>query len=398
MNKIKKLSLALSTAFILTLNSPLCLASDTNNIPTESKPPIVLNTMGSLFFGGTVQTLPSGETFHGDHGPEKAHTYPLIMWHGIGQTGRSYESTPDGREGYMAIMPRRNWATYIIDQPRRGRAGRTLATLENAPYHPTTALESEAWNAFRNGVWHQPDKPYLFKGTQFPNSPDAVEQFFQQQAPDTGIEPVTAQYRAFMGHTMGELLKRTGPAILITHSNSGQYGWATGMDSPELIKAIVAYEPGSVIFPEGEELPELKSPYPELEEAYQPRRVSKEEFMKLTKYPIMIIYGDNISKKPNGEVFNVELWRLASTRAKQFVDIVNKYGGDATFVSLPDIGIKGNTHAPFADLNNEQIADQLEDFLRQKGLADYTSPHQGPKQHGLTEYTIPLDTNSKELN
>lgn len=53
--------------------------------PVEDKP-IVLKTMGSLFFGGTVQTLPNGETFHGDHGyaqfyiPQNARTYPLIMW------------------------------------------------------------------------------------------------------------------------------------------------------------------------------------------------------------------------------------------------------------------------------------------------------------------------------
>lgn len=96
-----------------------------------------LRTMGSLFFGGTVTHLANGETFHGDHGyaqffiPQNARTYPLILWHGIGQSGRSFESTPDGREGFMALLPRRDWAVYIIDQPRRGRAGRTLAQKSN---------------------------------------------------------------------------------------------------------------------------------------------------------------------------------------------------------------------------------------------------------------------------
>ena len=51
-----------------------------------------LRTMGSLFFGGTVTHLANGETFHGDHGyaqffiPQNARTYPLILWHGIGQS------------------------------------------------------------------------------------------------------------------------------------------------------------------------------------------------------------------------------------------------------------------------------------------------------------------------
>ena len=115
--------------------------------PAEDNP-IVLKTMGSLFFGGTVQTLPNGETFHGDHGyaqfyiPQNARTYPLIMWHGIGQSGRTYESTPDGREGYMAILPRRDWPVYIIDQPRRGRAGYTASKVDMTNAVPTITSES----------------------------------------------------------------------------------------------------------------------------------------------------------------------------------------------------------------------------------------------------------------
>lgn len=57
----------------------------------EHNAPIVLQTMGSIMFGGTVTTRPNGETFHGDHGyaqyaiPQRSRSTPLIMWHGIGQ-------------------------------------------------------------------------------------------------------------------------------------------------------------------------------------------------------------------------------------------------------------------------------------------------------------------------
>lgn len=106
-----KLSKKLSALILAAAFTALPLMANAQQ-PAEDKP-IVLKTMGSLFFGGTVQTLPNGETFHGDHGyaqfyiPQNARTYPLIMWHGIGQSGKTYESTPDGREGYMAILPRR---------------------------------------------------------------------------------------------------------------------------------------------------------------------------------------------------------------------------------------------------------------------------------------------------
>jgi hypothetical protein len=37
-------------------------------------------------------------------------------------------------------------------------------------------------------------------------------------------------------------------------------------------------------------------------------------------------------------------------------------------VHLPDIGIRGNTHFPFSDLNNVQIADQVSKFFSEKKL------------------------------
>lgn len=363
--------------------------------PAEDKP-IVLKTMGSLFFGGTVQTLPNGETFHGDHGyaqfyiPQNARTYPLIMWHGIGQSGRTYESTPDGREGYMAILPRRDWPVYIIDQPRRGRAGYTASKIDMTNAVPTITSESGVWDAFRNGLWLTPAKPYFFPVSQFPKTPDAVDQFFRQQTPDTGAEPRTKEYRDTMANTMAQLLKQTGPAVLITHSNSGQYGWATAMADPEHVKAVVAYGPGSSAFP-SDDMPAdlLLSDSDFINKVQAPQEVSPEEFENLTKMPILIIYGDNIAKEKSDN-FNSEVWRISKHRAQQMAERINARGGDAKVLSLPDIGIKGNTHAAFADLNNLEIAKILEDFLHEKGLDGRENPHQGPKPKGLTEYTIPL--------
>lgn len=389
-----KLSKKLSALILAAAFTALPLMANAQQ-PAEDKP-IVLKTMGSLFFGGTVQTLPNGETFHGDHGyaqfyiPQNARTYPLIMWHGIGQSGRTYESTPDGREGYMAILPRRDWPVYIIDQPRRGRAGYTASKVDMTNAVPTITSESGVWDAFRNGLWLTPEKPYFFPVSQFPKTPDAVDQFFRQQTPDTGAEPRTREYYQFMANTMAQLLKQTGPAVLITHSNSGKYGWYSGIADPQNIKAIVAYEPGACVFP-SDDIPKDLTPSPlELVNDHQgPLVVPPEEFNRLTKMPILIIYGDNIAKEKSDN-FNSEVWRISKHRAQQMVERINSRGGDAKVLSLPDIGIKGNTHAPFADLNNLEIAKILEGFLHEKGLDGRENPHRGPQPKGLTEYTIPL--------
>ena len=183
--------------------------------------------MGSLLFGGTVIERENGDTFHGDHGyaqfyiPQKARNYPLILWHGMGQSGRSWESTPDGREGFQALLTRRDWPLYIIDQPRRGRAGYTASARDDASAHPTSASERGVWNAFRNGIWVPGQKASLYPGVRFPSAPAAIDQFFRQQTFNTGQEPRTTEYLTYMGNTAAALLRQTGPAVLVTHSNSG---------------------------------------------------------------------------------------------------------------------------------------------------------------------------------
>jgi len=90
---------------------------------------LVIKAQGSFMVGGTVLTAANGDTFHGDHAyvqyqiPPDARSLPIVMWHGGGQFSKTWESTPDGREGYQNIFLRRGFATYVLDQPclKRGR-------------------------------------------------------------------------------------------------------------------------------------------------------------------------------------------------------------------------------------------------------------------------------------
>lgn len=349
----------------------------------ENDKPISLRTMGSLLFGGTVAKKPDGETFHGDHGyaqyyiPESARQYPLIFWHGMMQSGRTWESTPDGREGFQAIFPRDDWAVYILDQPRRGRAGYTATPVSSKDDVPAANRESATWTVFRNGVWTPPGDPSLFEGVQFPNDAAAADQFFRQQTPNTGDEPRTDEHRRFMGKTLAALLERAGESILVTHSNSGQYGWFSAMERPGEIKAIVAYEPGQFVLPDNEPVKDVPTDNRLAAEVLAPILVPASEFEKLTKMPILVVFGDNIIDTPS-ENFNQEAWRVIRERGRQFVDAINRHGGDATLVELPKIGIHGNTHALMADRNNLEVARHLKNWLRQKGLDGRENPYRGP--------------------
>jgi len=159
------------------------------------------------------------------------------------------------------------------------------------------------------------------------------------------------------------LMTKVGSAILVTHSHAGGQGWLTAIRNQN-VRAIVSYEPGSgFVFPEGEVPPPIESAAGPLQAA----SISKEDFLKLTKIPIIIYYGDNIPSKPDVNP-GTDGWRARLEMARKWRDAVNAAGGDVKVVHLPEMGIKGNTHFPFSDLNNLEIADLMSAWLKEKGL------------------------------
>lgn len=334
---------------------------------------LVIQQQGSFAVGGTVVTAPGtfdpiahgafnpanqaseGQTLHGDHAyvfyqiPKKARTLPLVFWHGYGQSAKTWETTPDGREGFQNIFLRRRFPVYLIDQPRRGRAARSTQPL-SIPAAP----DEQLWfGIFRLGIGSQ-----FFPGVQFSKDPEALNQFFRQMVPNTGPFDIEVTTNA-----VSALFNKIGPGILVTHSHSGGQGWLTAVKNRN-IKAIVSYEPGSnFLFPEGEVPP----PMPYAGGRLQAVGVPMSQFMHVAKIPIIIYYGDYIPEQPTQNP-GQEQWRAALAMAKLWRDTVNKHGGDVTLIHLPQIGFKGNTHFPMSDLNNVEVANHLWEFLKKKGL------------------------------
>ncbi|MGC1240763.1 MAG: alpha/beta hydrolase, partial [Chryseosolibacter sp.] len=146
-------------------------------------------------------------------------------------------------------------------------------------------------------------------------------------------------------------------------SHSGGQGWKTAIKNRN-IKGIVSYEPMSNFpFPEGE----LPQPIDYVGGQLKAAGVPLADFRQLTKIPIVMYYGDFIAAAPV-ENPGQEQWRASLTMAKLWRDTVNKHGGDVTLVHLPEIGIKGNTHFPFSDLNNLEIAGLMSKWLTKKKL------------------------------
>jgi hypothetical protein len=166
-----------------------------------------------------------------------------------------------------------------------------------------------------------------------------------------------------VSNAVAKLFEKIGPGILFTHSQGGGPGWLTAIKSDK-VKAVVAFEPGSsFVFPAGEVPADMPSAFDTLKGVPVPM----DDFIKLTKIPIVIYYGDNIPDQPTTMPAQ-DSWRVRLAMARLWRDTVNKHGGDVTVVHLPEIGIRGNTHFAFSDLNNVEIADLVSAFLSEKKL------------------------------
>lgn len=326
---------------------------------------IVLREQGSFAVGGTVRTnpgrfdpykpTPAGQTLHGDHAyvsyqiPANPRTLPLVFLHGFGQFSKTWESTPDGREGFQNIFLRRGFPVYLVDQPRRGNAGRSTVpmTIEATPD------DQEWYDRFRIGIW-----PDYFPGVQFPRDPESLNQYFRQMTPNTGPFDLDV-----ISDALAALFEKIGAGILVTHSQGAGPGWFTAMKTQN-VRAIVTWEPGSnFTFPEGEVPP----PMPSSSDTFGALGVPSARFMALTRIPIAIYYGDYIPEEPT-RYPGQDHWRVRRAMGRLWRDAVNRHGGDVTLIELPQVGLHGNTHFPFSDLNNLEVADVMSAYLCEKRL------------------------------
>ncbi|MGN1388933.1 MAG: alpha/beta fold hydrolase [Bulleidia sp.] len=318
---------------------------------------ISIRKQGVFQAGGTVitnpgtfdpiaQMNPEGQTRHADHAnifyqiPAEGNGKRMMFLHGAGQTKNGWISTPDGRDGWSTYFLRHGYEVYLADQPRRGDAGQS-----SVPVHLSAAPDDEVWfTQFRLGLW-----PEFQKGSQFPQDPESEDQFFRQMTPDTG-----AFDAGVVASAMIAAMKKSGPAVLVTHSQGGIPGWLIASGSPE-VTGVIALEPGTFVMPESEcPSPEpTKSNFAKNGMPFIP--VAMDRFLELTKKPIVTVFGDYIPDAAS-DVPAWDHWRAVKKMAYMFSDCINRHGGNASVIYLPDLGIHGNSHFMFQEKNSDEVA------------------------------------------
>ena len=255
--------------------------------------------------------------------------YPLLLWHGGGLTGVTWETTPDGRPGWQDFFIRAGHDVYVSDAVERGRASwaRYPEVFKTEPMFRT---QKEAWELFRLGPTYDPDpaRRTPFPGTQFPT--DHLAQFMKQGVPRwvTDDAATQAAYDA--------LVQRICPCVVLTHSQGGNFGFTAALHAPDKIRALISIEPSGAPDP------------------------AKTEITALKGVPHLVVYGDYLETSP--------FWQRILTNTTRYQSALATQGGTADLLSLPTTGIHGNTHMLMMDHNSDEIATLVQAWIERQGF------------------------------
>lgn len=286
--------------------------------------------------GGPVHPVdPNGEIMVGQmyvqyvHLAEPASPAPLLMWHGGGMTGVNWETTPDGRPGWQMFFLRAGFNTYVSDAVERGRASWAPfpEVYAEPPYFRTA---KEAWEeTFRfgpTGSWQpEPDRRRTHEGLRFPVA--AFDAFLCQCVPRWGCNDALTQ-RAY--DCLLQRLSQRG--IVLTHSQGGNFGLTAAAAAPDRVRAVISLEPSGAPDP------------------------AEHDARRLAEVPHLFVWGDYLDRH--------SFWRESRPAVERWHDALRRAGCDVTWLELPSLGIRGNSHALMCDDNSDEVAALVLDWLR----------------------------------
>jgi hypothetical protein len=322
----------------------------------EARKPLTLKEQGSFFVGGETKTLnstPAGgeitvnQMYVQYQIPASGVRHvAVVMVHGCCLSSKTWETTPDGRMGWGEYFVRKNHGVYLADQVSRARSGfdPTSFNALKAGTVPSSQLPNiriathqTAWFMFRLG----PSFNMPFPDGQFPI--EAVDELYKQMIPDLNStlhdpNPTWAN--------MAALAVKLKGAVLIGHSESGFFPELAALIDPVGVRGIVSIEMPCAA-------------------------MTTAQISTLAVIPTLIMFGDHLDERSAPSLDSCQ----------KFVQQLKDGGGNAVMMSLPKLGIKGNSHMLMQDRNNLQLADLILDWIHQH-VEGEKAPRRSPARRG----------------
>lgn len=257
---------------------------------------------------------------------------PVVLYPGLGLSSVIWMSTPDGREGWAQTLARGGHPTYTYDPVNTGPSGFPVSGFQT-----TTPPSVSIWNIDqvwrRWGFGDRPSEPY--SEVRYPV--EQIDQFYASWPPRVASGGGGGRGGGRRGGGSNEaaaggdiaaleaLLERVGPAVVVPHSMGGQTAFALARRRPELFLALVVVEPVGC-----------------------PR--TADQVSAIADIPFLAVYGDYIESR--GQAGRLEACRETAR-------LIGEAGGIGDVLSLPDEGIRGNTHLLMQDDNSVEIAGRI---------------------------------------
>jgi len=303
------------------------------------------------------------------------------MFSGGGQSGLNYTGTPDGREGWMQYFLRQGYAVYVLDQPSRARSPHQPEAGAQSR-NPVARIEERFTAPERSNLWPQARLHMQWPGSGVAGDP-VFDQFYAQNYPSLTSFPRQQELNRDAG---AALLDRIGPATLLTHSQSGTFGWLVADARPALVKAIIAMEPsGPPVYdtvqkgaPNWFEDGPLAKPYgltaPTLTYAPAVKDPGELKFVRQEKADAPDLVRCWTQVEPARTLVNLQHIPVLVVQAEASyhatfdhctVAYLRQAGlSKVRFIRLAEVGIKGNGHMLMLEKNNLEIAAVAERWLR----------------------------------
>ncbi len=254
--------------------------------------------------------------------------YPILMWHGGGLTGVTWESTPDGRDGWDTLFLRHGYDVYVSDAVERGRSSwAKFPEINKTP--PIFHSYESRWLNLKMGETY----PIPYEGQRFPT--DCYDKLMMQSVPRwlTSDEWALESYSKYID----KMREKADGIIIMAHSQGASYAQKLVKKYSDFIKALIMIEP--IVLPDSEEA------------------------MFFKNIPQLYVYGDFMNEKI------VHAWVESIRKNKmRWIKDMDRVKADYKWLELPDIGIKGNSHMLMMDNNSDEIADIIMKWLEEKGL------------------------------
>jgi pimeloyl-ACP methyl ester carboxylesterase len=382
---IRTLAITAALAAAVSCSAVTCSA-------VHAQEPLAIAKQGYFFVGGKYSKVGDKQVMSGQIYVEyqvprrRTQPYPLVIVPGAAQTATNFNGTTDGREGWTQHFLRRGYAVYIVEQPGRARSSYQPDTEGPQAYPQVLSVQQRFTAPEKYNLWPQARLHTQWPGTGMAGDPD-FDQFFASQVPFVQKPEVI---QALNRDALAALIDKLGPVIVMTHSQSGAYGWEAVDQRPNLVKALIQVEPSA---PPVHDLELLGAPewfrdgaptrnwgLTAIPITYAPPATDAAElaFEQQDKADAPDLAKCWLQKSPARQLPNLQKLPIAIVTGEAsfhgpYEHCVVKYleqaGVHPTWLNLGAMGIHGNGHMMMLEKNSEQIADVMERWLR-KALSE----------------------------